>query len=296
MNTTQRLKMALMLAAACLCSTTFALNIEKGVSKELAEYRAAHVTDVRYTLNFSIPDRKEEPVTGTAVISFGYDGKENLQLDFQGKMMDGVRMAVVNGKPRVCRYLNEHLIIDRKDLRKKGKENQLILFFESTDNALNRNDDYLYTLFVPGHARSAFPCFDQPDLKATFSLSLKVPNGWTAISNGNGEQHGQTFRFQTTKPIPTYLFSFTAGKFSVEQAERDGRTLTLLYRETDPKKVAQIPKLFDEIALSLRWMEEYTGIAYPFEKYGCVALPGYQFGGMEHPGCIQFRDATLFLG
>ena len=205
-------------------------------------------------------------------------------------------MAVVNGQPRAFRYLNEHIIIDRKYLRKKGKVNQIVLFFVSSDNALNRNDEYLYTLFVPDHARSAFPCFDQPDLKATFTLTLQVPDGWTAISNGNGERHDQVYRFQTTKPIPTYLFSFTAGKFSVEQAERDGRTLTLLYRETDPKKVAQIPTVFNEIALSLRWMEDYTGIGHPFEKYACVALPGYQFGGMEHPGCIQFRDATIFLG
>jgi len=301
MNTTQRLKMALMLAAACLCSTTFALNIEKGVSKELAEYRAAHVTDVRYTLNFSIPDRKEEPVTGTAVISFGYDGKENLQLDFQGKMMDGVRMAVVNGKPRVCRYLNEHLIIDRKDLRKKGKENQLILFFESTDNALNRNDDYLYTLFVPDHARSVFPCFDQPDLKATFKLTLDIPDGWRAISNGaelsQVTTDGRTtIEFEQSDLLPTYLFSFTAGRFQSTTATCNGRQVEALYRETDPQKVAQLQTVFDEVALSLRWLEDYTGIPYPFKKYGFVVLPGYQFGGMEHPGAIQFNDKRIFLG
>ncbi len=296
MSYTHCLKLASLLVAASLCGSAFAMDIETGVSKKLAEYRAAHITNPQYTLSFSIPDQKDEPVTGTAVISFGYDGTDDLQLDFQGKLKDGQLQAVVNGKLRAITYRDEHLIVRRKHLKKKGKENQIAIEFVSSDNALNRNDEYLYTLFVPDHARSAFPCFDQPDLKATFKLSLKVPNGWTAISNGNGEKQAQTYHFQPTKPIPTYLFSFTAGKFSVEQAVRDGRTLTLLYRETDPKKVAQIPKLFDEIALSLRWMEDYTGIGYPFEKYGCVALPGYQFGGMEHPGCIQFRDATLFLG
>ena len=290
------LKLASLLVAASLCGSAFAMDIETGVSKKLAEYRAAHITNPQYTLSFCIPDKKNEPVTGKAVISFCYDGTDDLQLDFQGKLKDGQLQAVVNGKLRAIDYRDEHLIVSRKHLKKKGKKNQIAIEFVSSDNALNRNDEYLYTLFVPDHARSAFPCFDQPDLKATFKLSLKVPNGWTAISNGNGKKQAQTYHFQTTKPIPTYLFSFTAGKFSVEQAERDGRTLTLLYRETDPKKVAQIPKLFDEIALSLRWMEDYTGITYPFEKYGCVVLPGYQFGGMEHPGCIQFRDATLFLG
>ena len=102
--------------------------------------------------------------------------------------------------------------------------------------------------------------------------------------------------FRTSDLLPTYLFSFTAGVFEEKTEQKDGRDITILYRETDPDKVAQLPVVFDQIALSLKWLEDYTGIPYPFQKYGCVVLPGYQFGGMEHPGCIQFRDATIFLG
>ena len=82
----------------------------------------------------------------------------------------------------------------------------------------------------------------------------------------------------------------------MKTATRDGRLLTAFYRETDSVKVAQLPIVFDQVALSLRWMEDYTGIPYPFEHYGFVVLPGYQFGGMEHPGCIQFNDQRIFLG
>ena len=101
--------------------------------------------------------------------------------------------------------------------------------------------------------------------------------------------------FEETDLLPTYLFSFTAGKFHTATAWRDGRELTILHREDDSKKTAQLDTIFDQAALSLRWLEEYTLIKQPFQKYGIVVLPGYQFGGMEHPGCIQLRDQTVFL-
>ena len=296
----KHLKSILLMTAIAFNTIGYAIPVEKGVSKILAEYRAEYLKNILYDLHFNIPAQREISVTGKANISFSYDGTEDLQLDFQGTLKNGDYQAFINGKKRSIRYQDEHLIIPRKYLKKGDKTNLVTIEFESNDKTLNRNDDYLYTLFVPDHARSVFPCFDQPDLKALFNLKLDLPEGWTAISNGSSKemsrQNKRTLVFNKTQLLPTYLFSFTAGKFEAQQAERDGRTLTFLYRETDPKKVAQLPQIFDEIALSLKWLEEYTGIPYPFEKYACVALPGYQFGGMEHPGCIQFRDATIFLG
>lgn len=170
-----------------------------------------------------------------------------------------------------------------RELAENG-ENAVDVAFTSGDNSLNRNDDYLYTLFVPDHARSVFPCFDQPDLKAVFKLKLDVPEGWETVSS------------VTDQLIPTYLFSFVAGKFSVKKAERSGRTIKALYRETDPDKVAQLDKVFDIADHSIRWFERYTGIPLPFSQYNMVVLPGFQFGGMEHPGAIQFTDHEIFLG
>ncbi len=297
------------------------VKVEPGVSQELAQYRAKHVRNVEYKLSFEIPKNQRYLVEFQEELSFDWDGNEDLQIDFQGKLL----YARVSWRDIDSCYQNEHIVIPAKYL-KKGR-NRVRIGGCCSDKALNRQQDYLYTLFVPDHARSAFACFDQPDMKAKFTLSLIMPYNWTAISNGSIkktkapysamqcafapprrkpkteaewryiEENGQRkMTFQTTEPIPTYLFSFTAGRFSEQKAVRDGRELTALYRETDPQKVAQLPIIFDEIALSLRWMEQYTGIAYPFEKYGFVVLPGYQFGGMEHPGCIQYKDQTLFLG
>ena len=259
-----------------------AVPVVDGVSRELAVYRTAHISDVCYDLSFTVPNDKSKPVFFEELLMFNWTGDEDLQIDFQGDASQLYNELMVNGKTVKTVLLNEHIIIPAQSL--VLGENSIAIGGYSGDKALNRSDDYMYTLFVPDHARSVFPCFDQPDLKAVFDLKLNIPEGWVSISN------------QTRKPIPTYLFSFTAGKFQIKHAILDGRLLTGLYRETDSARVAQLPIVFDQVALSLRWMEEYTGIPYPFENYGFVVLPGYQFGGMEHPGCIQFNDRRIFLG
>ncbi|MBO4608069.1 MAG: aminopeptidase, partial [Prevotella sp.] len=268
--------------------------VTDGVSRELAITRQTQVSHVVYDLSFDIPSDQTAPVTGTVKITFDWTGgEEDLQIDFQGKVTAPVK---VNGEVMAAAHEKEHILIPAKKLSKK-KANVVSISFRSEDKALNRNADYLYTLFVPDHARSVFPCFDQPDIKARYHLTLSLPRDWTAISNAPLVQtSGQTMQFVTTDPLPTYLFSFTAGRFETQTVERDGRQLTALYRETAPQKVAQLSTVFDQVALSLRWLEEYTGISQPFQKYGFVILPGYQFGGMEHPGCIQLRDQTIFLG
>lgn len=273
--------LALLMALSAL-ETVAAIPVVDGVSHELAIYRSAHISDVTYDISFTVPAEKSKPVSFEEKLMFHWTGDEDLQIDFQGDASQLFQEILVNDTTVETVLINEHIVIPVQRLVQG--DNSIILGGYSGDKALNRSEDYMYTLFVPDHARSVFPCFDQPDLKAVFDLKLTLPEGWVSISN------------QTRKPIPTYLFSFTAGRFNVQTATRDGRLLTALYRETDPAKVAQLPIVFDQVAHSLRWMEDYTGIPYPFEHYGFVVLPGYQFGGMEHPGCIQFNDLRIFLG
>ena len=276
-----KLLLATCLMALC-CSALQAVTLQDGVSWELAQYRSSHISDVNYNLSFTVPAEKSQPVYFEETLMFIWTGDEDLQIDFQGNANQLSKEILVNGARLKTVLSDEHIVVPLQYLVQG--ENKVSISGYSGDKALNRSDDYMYTLFVPDHARSVFPCFDQPDLKAIFDLKLNIPEGWVSISN------------QTRKPIPTYLFSFTTGKFQVKTATRDGRLLTALYRETDSAKVAQLPIVFDQVALSLRWMEEYTAIPYPFEHYGFIVLPGYQFGGMEHPGCIQFNDQRIFLG
>ncbi|MBR1538014.1 MAG: aminopeptidase, partial [Bacteroidales bacterium] len=162
--------------------------------------------------------------------------------------------------------------------------------------------EFLYTLLVPDRARTLFPCFDQPDLKARYTLSLSVPENWTAVSNTciveetSGDDGRRTIRFAETEPLSTYLFSFAAGVFECSFAERDGRTISMYHRETDPLKLAQQPAIFSLVFDALDYLEDYTGIPYPFAKYDFVVLPDFQYGGMEHTGATLYNDRRIFLG
>ena len=251
---------------------------EAGVSKELAQQRVANISKVAYNLTFNIPADEKQDVSGTAVVSFTLKEKEDVILDFQGRLTGN---CLVNNRKRGVQLANEHIIIPKKFV--KIGENTVELNFVSLDKGLNRNGDYMYTLFVPDKARSCFPCFDQPDLRAHFTAQLTVPEGWKSIVNDG------------LSPIPTYLFSFVAGKFNEITSQREGYILRALYRETDVDKVAQFDKIFDEVGQSIQWMEGYTGLKYPFKEYGMIILPGYQMGGMEHPGAVQFSERRLFL-
>ena len=283
--------LALTIAAGCGKTV-----VEPGVSRTLALERSAHISDIRYDLVFRIPEARTEPVEGIETLTFTLDSRRTVQLDFR-EGPESIRSLSVNGHETPVRWESEHLLLNNL----KAGENRIDIGFTAGDQALNRNEGYLYTLLVPALARTVFPCFDQPDLKAVFSLRLDIPDKWVAVSDGgqrsetiaDGRKH---LTFNDTKPIPTYLFSFVAGDFRVAEETVDGFPMHLYYRETDPDKLAQIPEVFRQVASAVRWMEDYTGIPFPFEKYDFIALPGYQFGGMEHPGAVQFTDRRIFLG
>ena len=299
-QTIGKIWLSMVVAIGCALAMTGQVRLQTGVSHELAQYRSQHISNVKYDLTLNLPADRTTAVGGMVTLSFDWTGEEDLQIDFQGQLGS----ALVNHSPCEVRCDDEHIVI-ASDRLYQG-QNEILLYFSSLDQALNRHDDYMYTLFVPDHARSVFPCFDQPDLKARYELTLMLPTPWCAISNAaqtsrsSLTDHAGSTRdiiyFAPTDPLPTYLFSFTAGRFERYTASRNGHDINILYRETDPAKVAQLPQIADEMAQSIQWMEQYTGITQPFAQYGTVVLPGYQFGGMEHPGCIQLRDRTIFLG
>jgi len=274
---------------------------QPGVSRALAVYRSIHLRDIHYDLHFRIPAGRQEPVTGRGSISFVLDkvpAGRPLLLDFKGPP-DAIPELRVNGKVAPVQNKDEHLLLNAS-LLLQGV-NTVDIWFTAGNAALNRNGDFLYTLLVPDRARTLFPCFDQPDLKAVFTLSLVIPAGWKAMGNAllqDSVTAGDScsLHFRPSDRISTYLFSFVAGHFTDTAREVDGRTMHFFYRETDSTKLRlSIDSIFRIEGQALHFMQQYTGIAYPFQKFGFVAIPDFQFGGMEHPGAIQYKASSLFL-
>lgn len=275
--------------------------LEEGVSWELAKARKEVLSDVKYRLHFIIPEDKEDAIVGNEQVQFTYAKSEAsgpLLMDFKGEP-DQLKALKVNGVEASIDFEKEHILLPDDQL--KEGVNTVVYEFVAGNEALNRREGYLYTLFVPDRARSAFPNFEQPNLKATFKLQLTIPADWEAIANGAVEQveKGEThkvYHFSTTQKLPTYLFSFVAGKFQIATSSWRGKTISLFYRESDKEKIeASVDRIFEDYKKYISFYEQWTGIPYPFQEYGMVSIPDFQFGGMEHPGAILLKHSTLFL-
>jgi aminopeptidase N len=232
-------------------------------------------------------------------LTFNYkkQGELPLQIDFKENAAS-LLSVTVNGQAIKPVLENEHILIDQKYL--KSELNQIIFKFLAGNSALNRRDGYLYTLFVPDRARTMFPCFDQPNLKANYSLTLTIPEKWNAMANGMLKEttviREEKNEFCQSDLLPTYLFSFAAGDFKHFKEKIGFQDAGMLYRETDSVKIKNsMDSIYNIYRNSLAYYEKWTGIPHPFQKHGLVVVPDFQFGGMEHPGAILFQNSTLFL-
>jgi aminopeptidase N len=268
-----------------------------GVPLTLAEERVRRISDLRYELHFTIPSELAAHVDGTVTVRFKLsDTTRPLAFDFAGT---GPVRVDSQSQEIPVEAASEHLLIAPAYLREG--ENAVTFRFTAGDAALNRNPEFMYTLFVPARARLTFPCFDQPDLKAKYTLSVDIPPGWEALANAPESDRAKgdsstRIHFSETDPLPPYLFAFAAGRFHIETAERSGRRFRMFHRETDAAKVARNrDTIFDLHAAALAWLEQYTAIRYPFGKFDFLLVPSFQFGGMEHAGAIFYNASGLLL-
>ena len=153
-----------------------------GVPLDVATRRAAVISNLRYHLSLAIPKALAEPITGTTSISFELkDNTDPLVIDFETSR-DHVGSVTANGVSTHFEYVNGHIVVPTTAL--KVGPNAVEIAFTAGNDSLNRSADFMYALFVPARARQAIPVFDQPDLKARWTLSLSYPEGWQAVSNG----------------------------------------------------------------------------------------------------------------
>ncbi|MBG00565.1 MAG: peptidase M1 [Owenweeksia sp.] len=291
--------MLLIASVMVACSEPKENLLDVGIPLKMAEYRKEQVSNINYQLSYNIPEELSGSVSSSLVLTLDVHKLDHpLYLDFNAPKTLLLSLKV-NGKDEVIDHQQEHLIID-PSLLKLGS-NEVIIQFNAGEQSLNRNEDFLYTLLVPDRASTLFPCFDQPNLKATYDLTIVTPSDWEALAGGplkntSITEGRKTYTFERSDPMSTYLFSFVAGKFQKTEAERANQLMHMLYRETDSAKVAlSIPKVMDHHAEALSFLEKYTNYPFPFRKLDFAAIPGFQYGGMEHVGAIQYRESSLFL-
>ena len=289
-------------------------DIAPGISKALAEKRSAKISNTRYRLTFHLRENSET-VEGHAIIDFDLPQeeipKDPVILDFAGKNISEILINGTSHKGNIG-HIHNHLILPAAALNSgtNSFEAQFVSRVSATGTPLTvyrdaRNgEEFLYTLAVPADAHRLFPCFDQPDLKANFKLSLTAPKKWAVVANapakGPGEEIEEDrvrWEFGETKPLSTYLMAFAAGPFHVVEGPRmTGRSnaapMRIFLRRSRLKDLDQA-SLFSMHRRSLEWLESYFDVPYPFEKLDIVLAPGFPYGGMEHAGAIFYRESAI---
>ena len=189
--------------------------------------------------------------------------------------------------------------------------------FSRTGEGLHRFVDpadgeaYLCAQSFLDDAQRIFACFDQPDLKAVFSLTVDAPSAWTVIGNARGEPaRGEPARgdrpspdpadrrwtFAPTERISTYLFTVAAGPWHSVRAEHDGIELGLHCRRSLAVHLdADAAELFEVTAQCLDFQQEALGRRYPFgDTYDQLFVPEFNAGAMENPGAVTFHEDFVF--
>src|SRR5699024_5076032 len=163
---------------------------------------------------------------------------------------------------------------------------------------------YLYTQFEVSDARRMFACFEQPDLKATFALTVTAPAPWRVSSNpptpapSAAAEGTATWAFEPTERISTSLVALIAGNYqggTGEVTTRDGRTLPMgVFARASLAEHVDARAVIDVTKAGIDFYEEAFDQDFPFRKYDQVFVPEYNMGAMENPGAITYVESYDF--
>lgn len=182
------------------------------------------------------------------------------------------------------------------DLEFQGILNDRLLGFYRSQYTQNGKTKYLATTqFEAADARRAFPCWDEPEAKATFDISIIADNKFTAISNmpvkSKKKMGSKTiYKFSKTPIVSTYLIYLGVGEFEYLTGKINKIQIRVVTTKGNKSKGKFSLELGKKLLTSY---EKYFGIKYPLPKLDLIAVPDFAAGAMENWGAITFRETIL---
>jgi aminopeptidase N len=259
--------------------------------------RAALVSDVAYRIELDLTSRETFGCRTTVTFALADPGATTfLELSDAQEL----RLTVNESPVADPAYDGNRIALHDLDPRNQVVVEARIPYVNDGDGMhtfTDPADDATYVAAYAGMdlAHKVFACFDQPDLKAPITLSVRAPESWTVLANGRAEGEDEDVRtFTTTPPISTYLFTVCAGPWHSHTWEHAGLPFGWHAR-------ASLADALDRDIEDMKQVTEacfdfYTSTfdePYPFDSYDQVMGPGHNWGAMETAGCVTFRDEYL---
>jgi aminopeptidase N len=269
------------------------------LDQQTAKMRKGRIADLEYELFVDVHSGTDE-FFGEATLRFDLaNASSDLSIDFGGGTVQEIQVNDVS----VAVDYNEYFIVVPASALHDGSNTIQINYrhpYDEDGTGLHRFIDpqdgltYLYTYLWPYYANRLFPSFDQPNLKANFSLTVLAPENWTVVSAGTGtpetaENGARLWRFASTPKMSTYVFSLHAGPYVIWEDEADGVPLRLMARRSLAEYVA-VDEWFDVTKGGLEHYGRYFDIPYPFEKYDQLLVPDFNIGAMENIAAVTFSE------
>ncbi len=263
---------------------------------------------INYELTFE-PDLKKFTFFGTETITVSYKKPTNkitmhcAELKIKSCIVKS-EDDIISSTPKTNEEKEELSIkLSKKikgtvtiSLEFQGILNDRLLGFYRSQYKQNGKTKYLATTqFEAADARRAFPCWDEPEAKATFEISIIADNKFTAISNmpviSKKKLKNKTlYKFGKTPVVSTYLIYLGVGEFEYLTSKTGKVQIRVITTKGNKSKGKYSLDLGKKLLTSY---EKYFGIKYPLPKLDLIAIPDFAAGAMENWGAITFRETIL---
>ncbi|WP_299574013.1 aminopeptidase N [uncultured Williamsia sp.] len=279
------------------------------LTRDAAVERAQTVTVTGYTVDLDLTDGSGAPgertFTSTSTITFDATAGASTFVDI---VADSITSATLNGSSL---DVSDYSAEDGITLPDLAEQNELTVvaqcLYSNTGEGLHRfvdpSDDavYLYSQFETADAKRMFACFDQPDLKSTFALTVTAPQDWQVISNAAEDEtlaaEPGVHRFRPTEPLSTYLVALVAGPYArwEDVYSDDDVTIPLgVYCRASLADHMDPERLFTETKQGFAFYHRNFGTPYPFGKYDQLFVPEFNAGAMENAGAVTYLEDYVF--